>query len=522
MKLFAGFEEAHGTHGTPERDPDGLKWNIKRTARTLRQPVTEDLWKRHLKGERPLGVIPIRADNSCSWGSIDYDVYDADLVALIGRVEKSKLPLVPCRSKSGGLHLFLFLDKAEPASDVQSALRDAAASLGMAECEIFPKQTKILAERNDVGNWMVMPYFGGTYDGRLKEQRGLKRTGSEQTLEEFVRFCERHVTDIVSFTKLCVVRRMGTAKTGGKKRASSPGVGDFSDGPPCLQHLTTTGVQRDGRKRTLFMMALYYKRCDAATWKVKLDEANRKFFTPPLPAEEVASIIRSCEKKDYEYTCKEEPMRSHCDSSLCRTRRFGVGRGGDIPVLENMRKLMTDPPLWFVDVEGEPLELTTDELQSYLRFHKACMMRVGKSYRTLKQDAWFEMLNEAMSRMQMVEAPPDVGEQGKFKEYLDEFLMSRSRGQRKEDLLTGRPWEDPAGGRHYFTLKALQEFLEREGMRDASRNRLSRMIVKLGGGPHFFNFENKRGLNAWFVPSSAVQGLVEIPSATSEEKEDDI
>src|SRR6185295_2315154 len=108
---------------------------------------------------------------------------------------------------------------------------------------------------------------------------------------------------------------------------------------PCLQHLTSSGIQSDGRKRTLFMMALYYKRADTENWKERLESANRLFFKPPLPSSEITGVINSCEKKDYEYTCKEEPMKSHCDSVTCRMRKFGVGKGGEYPVITSLSKL---------------------------------------------------------------------------------------------------------------------------------------------------------------------------------------
>jgi hypothetical protein len=59
----------------------------------------------------------------CRWGSIDYDVYDADLMKLIKKVHDLKLPLVPCRSKSGGLHLFCFTKDFVPAATMQNVLR---------------------------------------------------------------------------------------------------------------------------------------------------------------------------------------------------------------------------------------------------------------------------------------------------------------------------------------------------------------------------------------------------------------
>ena len=87
MALFTGLEGVHGTHGVPDRE--GAKWGIKRTARTLREPVTEDLWRQHLAGERPLGVVPIAADDTCLWGSIDVDNYDINFIEMVRRVERA-------------------------------------------------------------------------------------------------------------------------------------------------------------------------------------------------------------------------------------------------------------------------------------------------------------------------------------------------------------------------------------------------------------------------------------------------
>ena len=64
---FAGFDEAYGTydHDTADLEP-GKKFEIKATARLEKKPVTFDLWRDHLQGIRPLGIIPIRRDNTAS------------------------------------------------------------------------------------------------------------------------------------------------------------------------------------------------------------------------------------------------------------------------------------------------------------------------------------------------------------------------------------------------------------------------------------------------------------------------
>jgi hypothetical protein len=206
-----------------------------------------------------------------------------------------------------------------------------AASLGHGGAEIFPKQSELRTERGDQPNWIVMPYFGalgspgaGTYGGKLREQWGLKRGGAEMTLGEFVRaaVAARCALRDVRVPRLSVVRH-GTSTNDGKA-STEP----FSDGPPCLEHLAITKVPRGGQNNALLMMGVYFKRSQPDDWRTCLEEANAKFLDPPGSAEGLTSVIKSL-KKDYLYTCKTEPMCSHCNVALCRTRAFGVGEGGN-------------------------------------------------------------------------------------------------------------------------------------------------------------------------------------------------
>ena len=513
MSLFRGCERVTGTHGVPDREPGALKWNIKKTARTLRVRLSADLWEKHLSGERPLGVIPIMDDCTCVFGSVDYDEYDVDLVELIGKVRHAGFPLVPVRSKSGGLHLFLFLREPEAAADVQSVLRDAAASLGVAECEVFPKQTRIVADRDDAGSWLVMPYFSGTFDGKLQLQHGLKPKGTDMTIGEFLTAAEGARTTVAEFAALLQDRV--TPKSADGKRAKRPrgkSPCDYSDGPPCMQHLCANGSSpAEGRKRILFMAGIYFKRADPEGWKERIDAQNQRFH-PPLPASDVDGVVKSLAKKDYQYTCRESPMAEHCNSTLCRTRKHGVGAGTDFPRLE-LRKLETDPPIWFASVDEAVVELSTDELLSYGKFLSACASRANKMFNFMQHAAWIALVKEAMERMEPpIQAPEDAGERGRFRELLEEFLTNRSRGERREDLLSGRPWENTDEGRHYFTLRPFQRHLAQEGMKELKRNQITQLIKSkgIGGGHHRFNFGNKRGLSAWWIPSDAVSAPHEV------------
>lgn len=508
LRLFEGNEGASGTHGEPEWWADKNKWGIKPTAVTLRTAVTEQLWEQHLAGTRPLGVVPIRNDSSCVWASIDFDEYDADLPALVRRVDELNLPLVPVRSKSGGLHLFLFMAQPQPAELVIACLRDVAARVGVAGSEIFPKQGHVLAERGDIGNWMCMPYLGTTYGGKLANQAGLTVDGQDMSIGAFLDLAESSRLWGKEFEELARRRPAASTNGSGKGHVHLGGTA-FSDGPPCLQHLAAMGVQPGGQNNTLLMMGIYYKQKDPENWKALLEQANNTYLQPPGSHEGLAMTIASLEKKEYNYTCKKDPMASHCDSVLCMTRKFGVGDGGNFPRISGISKLNTEPPIWFVDIDDQRVELGTDELQNYMRFHKVAMDKLNRSYGLMKQSSWMQMLNGAMRNLFIIDAPADVGAGETFRELLEEFLTNRTRGQSKEDILTGRPWEDVDEKRHYFRMGDLIKHLQREGMREVTRPRVGQRLKALGGSSTFFNIKG-HGTNVWFVPVDVIHKTPEI------------
>ena len=97
-----------------------------------------------------------------------------------------------------------------------------------------------------------------------------------------------------------------------------------------------------------------------------------------MSAQEIVVIQNQLEKKEYFYTCKEEPMVSHCNKSLCKTRQFGVGTSEASPEIGGLTILLSDPRLYFLDVDGKRLELTTEQLQMPIQFQRACMEQMYK------------------------------------------------------------------------------------------------------------------------------------------------
>ena len=97
--IFSGLHRAYGQYisGDLKNGKQGGNAYIKKDT------VTDTLWQNHLEGKEPsLGIIPIRDDSTCSWGCIDVDTYPLEHNKIVEKIRRLELPLIVCRSKSGG------------------------------------------------------------------------------------------------------------------------------------------------------------------------------------------------------------------------------------------------------------------------------------------------------------------------------------------------------------------------------------------------------------------------------------
>ena len=190
--IFTGLERAHGVTIVEETNGNGAK--IKGKSFVKRQPVTDELWKNHLEGKENLGIIPINDNNQCRWGCIDIDSYAGfDHKKLIDKITNMKLPLIVCRSKSGGAHVFLFTKNYVSAKIMRDKLVQIRAVLGYGNSEVFPKQTE-LKSQDDTGNFLNLPYFN--YKNSVRY--AFKDDGSGATLDDFFLLQERHKQDDIN------------------------------------------------------------------------------------------------------------------------------------------------------------------------------------------------------------------------------------------------------------------------------------------------------------------------------------
>lgn len=461
-QIFWGLDTCYGTYviaGVNDRGKQAGKGTV------IRQPPTDDLWQKHLDGVEPsLGIIPIRANNTCTWGAIDVDQYPLDLAEFIKKVRDLELPLVVFRSKSGGAHAYAFTKDPVPAGEMQDYLNACAALLGHAGREIFPKQREILIERGDVGNFLNLPYFGG--DKTLRY--AIKDDGDAATMDEMFAMYDQYAQD-----KLVIPKS--------KKAEKDP----LRDGPPCLQALCSQGFPQGSRNNGMFSLGIFLRKAFPEKWGDKLLEFNMKFFDPPLGLQEIALIQKQLEKKEYKYKCKDDPIKSFCNSGLCRTRKHGVGGDGpDSPQLASLTKYASEPPLWFLDVNGKRVELETDSLYNQSFFQRACMERLNLLPPTMKKADWEQLINQLLQEMveleQITEASEDTTLTGRFYELVEDFTTHLQQGMDRDEILLGRAWTDEDNGHVYFRMKDLEAHLKRSSFTGLSTPKVSQRLRDMG------------------------------------------
>lgn len=481
--LFRGHEGAHGTYKREDRSHGRDKVEIKRTAQTLREPPSPVLWEQHLQGDRPLGIVPISEAGMCLWGAIDVDQYNLSHKDIAAQIEKLGYPMVVCRSKSGGAHLFTFFSEPILAADLIAKLREIAAVLGYGDSEIFPKQTEVKGERGDIGNWLNMPYF----DAEKGDRYAVTSGGRGLSLERFLEWSEKirqHPNSFLSLkTKLVL-------------------DDELRDGPPCLQYLAGTGVSEGGRNNALFAFGVLAKRKYPDNWEPVIEQWNHKFIKPPLSSEEMQTVIRSLRKKNYSYKCKDTPLCNHCDAQACRLRPHGVGQGS-APDISTISILDTEPPLFFVTLSsGSTVECSSDDLLSARAFQRAALDQLKTLLPLYKQDAWLGKVGICLDSATRIEAPRESGVTGAFHALLEQFCTDRYAAKEREEILLGKPWHDEENGVYWFRLHDLEEHLNKLKFRELARNQITQRIRAMGGTHKFFNLRGK-GVNVWSLPENS-------------------
>jgi hypothetical protein len=450
--IFAGCVSAYGQMTVSDTG--------QKTVKTYSKPLPSDAYYKHLEGDGPFfGVIMIREDNTCFFGAIDVDDDGIDLHELEAKVVAHRLPLVVCRSKSGGAHLYCFLREPVEARFLVDALKKFRSVLGHEKnangspVEIFPKQVKL--SPGQTGNWINIPY----YDHECTNRYAV--TGQRQvTLNEFF--------DLV-------VARSTSER--GLLEWADPALGPFKDGPPCLQQLHKSDFPEGTRNTGLLNVGLFYKASQPGTWKDALEQYNAG-MEAPLDHSELSQIVRNLERHDYVYTCKIHPLEALCKKKECKKQEFGIGffakqkRLAALPELSNLVKIKTDPPRYKLSVNGNVIACSLDQVISPALFCKLLFAELNLMLQPPKPHEWNDLVRDLTDSMAEEDAPPEAGDRGLLQVYLQDFLQTRHKSDMVDDILLGRAALDQADGRVYFRGTDFGVFLQRRGFKRYNMNEM--------------------------------------------------
>ena len=153
------------------------------------------------------GVVlnPLGETGDGIFGAIDVDTYNDpnELDRVIKEIYNQDIPLVPCHSKSGGLHLYLFSSISFTYTQIDNALKYFRKKLNIKAKEIFPKQARTInptTKKPRPGNAIALPYRstillyeGNKHKEDFYDQKNVmaKPDGSKAKITEFLDHAEK-------------------------------------------------------------------------------------------------------------------------------------------------------------------------------------------------------------------------------------------------------------------------------------------------------------------------------------------
>ena len=417
--IFEGLDTAYGQ--TVKTDQFDERGKHKTKSYTVGQVPVIKIWQDHLKGTDPgLGIVPINKENKCKWGCIDIDTYPFNHKKFLAQLKAKNIPIILFRSKSGGGHACLFTNDFVPAVIMRAKLKLIASALGFAKAEIFPKQDYIRVDRGDTGSFLNLPYHG-----------------DDRTM------------------------RFAYDENGEALKIANDKEGDdfFKGMPPCLVTLLSDGVPNGQRNNCMYNVGVYLKKRypEKDEWQSHMFTYNKKFMEPPLDVGEINTLIESLDGKDYRYKCKDEPIHSFCDAKKCSMREFGVGDDGPTPEITQIRKYDSDPPIYFVDIGGEGVDVDDATLHDPEKFSLACMNQIGMPMMPVPKHAWRKLLIKLFTNLETIPAPESSKLEVRLTEILADYI-NKAPGKELTDVLRGISYTDKEGST-FFQFKSFWRYL---------------------------------------------------------------
>ena len=185
-----------------------------------------------------------------------------------------------------------------------------------------------------------------------------------------------------------------------------------------------------------------------------------------------------------------------------------------------MTVVESEPPVWFVDMDGNRLELSTKQLQIQTEFQRAAMEQLFRMPSKVKEGDWRDLVDGLLENATRISVPEELTHKGQFVELVEGFCTSRIRAHSPEELLVGKPFTE--NGFTYFKLSALQDYLKRCNFHHYTRGQITERLKELNIGgsaqqQYFFTDDSgqRRKVRVWCVPEIE-RGEITLPPVTFE------
>ena len=457
-ELFRGNQNSHGVH-IPEKNPvEGEKAEGKSFTRN--QKITHNHLLKHLHGEESIGVSPLDDNGNIRFAVIDVDEYPLKPVKFLKLAKATGIPFVGFRSKSGGLHLYLFFSQDTPASSALPIVRLLRQLFSLkADTEIFPKQTRLVGA--GAGNWINLPYFKCKESARY----AYSYDGQELSLKDALVLMMSSKTTLSELKTILEALPMAQA-------------------PPCLQTIYLAGGASEGSRNVyLFNCATYMKARFGEDFAENLHLLNSKMELPVEYEELDRTIIASHNKGDYSYQCQDAILAVFCDKDLCGQRKYGKGAGAVSDLsFEQLIQVQSATPYykWFIN-GAEMIFFSESDLMNQQKFREMCLRLLHKVPNRLKDTAWNNVLNRALTNLKVetVEADDDLSEDSLWLSKITEFF-TRRQAMRPSQVEEGLVWLADDNKLHFKGAKLL-EYLDKSGLFRHFQKAQHRNLLKLLG-----------------------------------------
>lgn len=421
----------------------------KRTAqcKAVHEPPMMSHYVRHLNGEVGLGISPLRDDGTCLFGVLDIDSCAFALDYIVKAITDYDLPLLPCRSKSNKLHLYVFFSEPTLAKDVQELLQWYRTALSLdAKTEIFPKQT--VATLTSFPSWINLPYFGET----------------RQALAPF----ELSLTEALS--RITLIR-----KTIQEHNSFLSGQLWYT-APPCvLSGVLLRHLQAGGRNTWLFAYGVFLSFQGRPVLDALL-EINEQFDSP-LEEKEVWNIAESLGKKTYFYPCSD---LSGCNKAFCRTQKHGMNYKLSTGIsYGQLTQVLTDPPYYEWEVNNQTLVFYSEtDIMSQHQFRNLCLRQLHIVPRPVPPAHWADILNKAceniVSRDVVTEEDVSIG--AMFNAAVKSFFVSARLSPDIRDVAFDKIVDTPDGT--LFSGQSLLTYIrDVKGVKNFSTQEVRRRLI---------------------------------------------